>query len=122
MIDLLQRLRDWWTPYAPNSLGDKYLKLYRAIQQRRRVSALLGREPIVFCPHVLGFRRAAPYVLGFAISTAHATEARGAAGEGWCWIAVADLHNVRTHTGPWCSGPPPMPPFEGVEIQIKAAA
>jgi len=114
---LIQLLRDRWAPYAPDSLGANYVKISRAIYRRREVSARLGREAIVFCPHALGFRRAEPYVLAL---TAPAPSGPEVSGPGWRWVAVADLRDVRLQGHFW-SAAPPLPSFGDFEIAMKVA-
>ncbi|HTU00951.1 MAG TPA: hypothetical protein VMG58_04010 [Candidatus Sulfotelmatobacter sp.] len=120
MSRLRQLFRDWWAPYAPDSLGDNYLKISRAILRRRPVSARLGQEVMIFCPHALGFRRAEPYVLALAMPATRAGGTQRDTGPAWRWIAVAGLCDIKMHGGHWSTAPP-MPVFEDFEIAVKVA-
>jgi len=120
MSGLLQLFRDWWAPYARDSLGDNYLKLSRAIFRRRHVSARLGQEAVVFCPYALGFRRAEPYVLALAMPAIRAGDAPADAEPSWRWIAVTELHDLKVQGGFW-SAAPPLPSFDDFEVTMKVA-
>jgi len=110
-----------WTGYAPDSLGDKYLQLCRAILRRRQVQALYAARPVLFCPHALGFCRGEAYVLAYRHGNSGDNH-NGSNGSdpGWLWIRIVDLHGIRTRTGPWVSGSSPAPPLTGFEAEVRA--
>jgi hypothetical protein len=109
-----------WTRYAPDSLGDKYLHLCRAILHRRQVQAVHSARPVLFCPHALGFCRGEAYVLAYRHGESEATDHSRSDG-GWVWIRIVDLHGVRMCPGPWRSGSSPAPPLTGFEAKVQAA-
>ena len=108
----------WGAGYAPDSLGEKYLQLCRAILQRRQVLALHPDGAMLFCPHALGFCRGEAYVLAYRHGKSNG--AHNGSDPGWLWIRIVDLHRVRTRAGSWVSGSSPAPPLTGFEAEVRA--
>jgi len=107
----------WGARYASDSLGEKYLQLCRAILRRRQVKALLSSNPILFCPHALGFCRGDAYVLVYRHDKSNGHS--NGSDNGWLWVRIVDLHQVRTRAGPWLSGSSPAPPLTGFEAEVR---
>ncbi len=80
----------------------------RAIQNREQLWSCCGGQALRFCPHALGWRGDAAYVLGLVLRERREPAADGATWEWlmeWRWIRLADLEIPSARRGDWIASP-----------------
>lgn len=82
-----------------------YATIHGAMLAKRQIRAYRQGHALCLCPHALGWREGAAYVLGFMIQPDPTLP--GAPGSWlrwlrlWQWLQVSDLDGVHVVDGPW---------------------
>ena len=87
---------------------DAFALIDNAMRRKEQVWGYLDGRPVRFCPHVLGWRDAEPYVLGLLMEPRHDASIEGGGWEwllNWQWVRLADLRIPCVRNGEWISCP-----------------
>ena len=87
---------------------ESFAFIERAMRSKEQVWGYLDGRPVRFCPHVLGWREAEPFVLGLVMEPRHDAPVEGGGWEwlaNWQWIRLADLQIPCARKGQWITCP-----------------